>query len=297
MAEKVTEEQANEALQTLLGSRTEAEPAPAAEPVAVEAAPVEAEEAAPAVEETAPETEAPADDDLASLKKRLEAVEASAKKDQEHWDLRMKALQDRNATSEKILRDRMLRKATVADRALKALQQSRSETGVPEAEVDQIIRELQGTMNPDSTSYAPPPPQANGAASEEQALVLNSFLNQRGMTEAEADTFGKWIQTEAATAMSPYEQAVANESLGGFLSLAYHRWQAGLAEKGKAEMRQDAAAAVRAVQRTQKAAARAATAPTSAARRQPQAAQAMDPSKLTKDDVSALLRQTIEQYR
>jgi hypothetical protein len=106
------------------------------------------------------------------------------------------------------------------------------------------------------------------------------------------------MQTEAASTMSPAEQAVAGESLGGFLRLAHLRWNESMAAKAKEVKRDDAVAAVRVVQRTQRAAARASASTTAAPRKQPAPSnQEVDITKLTKDDIAALVRQSVEQYR
>jgi hypothetical protein len=292
--EKVTEDEASEALHQLVHGVSDeedeqvevTEPEPSGEPV---------EAAEPGAEEVAVEDAVEvADDDLESLRTRNEELTAGAKEAEEQFNAKVEALQGRNASSEKILRDRLLQKATVVDKARKALEASRSENGIAESEVDQIIQEIRGTLNPGSTNYAPPEPQP--VASEDHELILNSFLNEQGMTRKQADEFGTWIQTEAATSMSQREQAVAGDSIDGFLRLAHGRWREGVQEKEK-EKRSDAVGAVRSVQRTQRAAAKAASASPTAPKKQTAGTGAgTDEAKLTKDDVSALLRQSVEQY-
>jgi len=295
--EEVTEEQAGEALQqlTLQGLESEDE---LDEPVAEPSAPAETateqepQETVQAQEEVTED----AGDDVESLRKRNEELESATKEAEKRFNERLEALKQRTSSNEQILRDRYLRKSTVADKALKVLRATRSDAGVSEAEVDQAIREMEGTLNPASASYAPPEPSP--MANEDQALVLNSFLNEQGMTVAEAEEFGKWVSGEATTAMSPAEQAVASQSLDGFLRLAHTRWQQSVHDKEKESKRDDAVGAVRAVQRTQREAARAASSAPVAPKKQPASpVTETDVSKLTPDDISALLRQSVEQYR
>jgi hypothetical protein len=287
---EVTEEQASDALREIMTKDS-------LEVVEPTQAPVEQS----AQTETTPEAEAPVEtpvaqaDDLRSLEERQPEADQVLKEAEDRFNLRLEALKRRNAENEQILRDRYLRKSTVADRALSVLRATRSEGGVPEADVDQAIREMEGTMNPQSASYVPPQQQAP-QATEDQALVLNSFLNEKGMTLDEADEFGRWIRSDAEGVMSPAEQAVANQSIDGFLRLAHNRWQDGIAQKQREAKRDDAVGAVRSVQRTQREAARAASsAPT--VPKQVAGETEVDVGKLTKDDVSTLLRQTVEQYR
>ncbi len=292
-SEKVTEEQALGALQQLSGVEPEeSEPeAPVQEPAEVEEAPAETPTepevaASPGVES----------DDVASLKKRIEEREKQTADVEKKYQERLTAQQQRYSENERILRERHLRKSTVTDKALRVLKASRSETGVPEAEVDGLIREIEGTMNPASPSYVPPQPSA--AATEEQKLILNGFLNERGMTIEESNEFGKWMRNEAATVMSVLEQQVAGQSLDGFLRIAHSRWQEGMREAEKKAKQTDAVDAVKVIQRTQKEAARAASASPGAPRKQPLSPDKQpDYKKMTKDDVSALLRQSVEQYR
>ena len=253
MDEKVTMEQAEEALRQMAESPQESEPTPVAEPEPV-TEPSGEESPEPEPEAAAPEPET---DDVASLRKRLEEYEAKQSEKEKQFESRWKAFHDRATQNEQILRDRYLRKASTADRALKVLKATRTEQGVPEAEVDMAIRELESTMNPQSASYAPPPQQA--AATEDQAIILNDFLNEKGMTGDEANNFGAWIRTEGSVKLSPMEQAVAAQSLDGFLRIAHNRWQQDVAEKVNPARQTDTVAAVKAVQRTQREAAKAAS--------------------------------------
>lgn len=299
--EKVTEDQANAALQQLAGmnadgSEVVAEPEP--EEPAVEEPPTEPEpEAAAEPSDAAPQTttDAAETDDVQSLKKRLDAVEADRKRDAEQNAERLRAIQDRHSANEKILRDRHLRKSSIADKALRTLKAVRTSEGVPEAEVDRIIAELQGTMNPDSASYAPPP-ETYQQANEDQIVTLNSFLNEKGMTQTESTEFGNWLRGDAITALTPQEQAVASQSLDGFLRLAHTRFTEGQRETAALNAKRvaDAAAAVKAAQRIQRAAASAATTPSAAPRKSPTTRTAA-PKRPTKDEVAELLRQSVMQ--
>lgn len=291
-----TEEQASEALQQLAASATESEEEPVQ---AAEEQPAQADTEAQETAEEGVETtvEEPGADDVASLKARLEAFEQQEKERQEQYDARMRAINERYQTNQQILQDRYLRKSTVADKALRALKASRSENGVAETEVDQIIREMEGTMHPESTQYAPPQETYAPPPEDNRVLVVNAFLNEKGMTTDDATQFDQWIRTEAPNAMSQAEQAVARESLDGFLRLAHARWQQTTSEESKQAKRDDALSAVKTVQRTQQAAARAASATTGSPRRQPVAQPTeVDVSKFTDNDVSALLRKTVEHY-
>ena len=300
--EKVTEAQAADALRALvdMNNQTDDEPEVAAqseqEP---EAAPAAAEPTA--AEEPAEPVAAQAEgDDVASLKKRLETADTERQKERERFEARWKAIQERNVANERILRDRYIRKSTAVDRALKTLKATRTDSGVAEAEVDRVIAEIESTMNPQSASYVPPEPSA--AAREDQAIVLNSFLNDRGMDTEEAEEFGKWMRSEAPTILTPFEQDVARESLNGFLQIAHTRWQQGMRDKDKQTRRNDAVEAVRTVQRVQKEAAKAASGAGAAPRKQPTASKAEpDWKKMSKDErndwVALLLKQSVEQYR
>lgn len=294
---EITEEQASEALHQLLptGEETEASP-----PAAVEAEPStgEAQPAEPAVEAAPAEEPAAAEDDLESLKQRNEQLQADVKTSEERFDAKLQALQQRNVASEQILRDRYLRKSTTLDRVGKVLRATRTEAGVSEADVDNTLREIDGGVNPQSASYVAPIQQQAPAGNEDQELTLNSFLNEKQMTSGEADEFGKWIRSEATTVMSEREQAVAGSSLDGFLRLAHGHWQSGIREKEKETKQSDAVGAVRSVQRTQREAAKAASAATTAPKKQPAgSAEEVDVSKLTNEEVSSLLRQSVEQYQ
>ena len=299
--EKVTEDQANAALQQLVGlnadgSEVATEPEPE-EPPAEEPSEPPADEAEAEPSEAAPQTAAEPDaaetDDVQSLKKRLETIEADHKRDREQNEARLRAIQERHAANERILRDRHLRKSSIADKALRTLKAVRTEAGVPEAEVDRIIAELQGTMNPDSASYAPPP-ESYAQASEDQIVTLNSFLNEKGMTAAESDEFGKWLKYEAEKVLTQQEQDVARESLDGFLRLAHTRFhESQRATDATNQKRQaDAAAAVKAAQRTQRAAARAATATPAAPLKSPRPRTSASKTP-TKDEIAELLRRSV----
>ena len=287
--EKVTDAQAAAAFSAFT-KEAEAVPAVEAEPSPVEPAKVEEAVAEEEVQETAPAKS----DDLIALEKRLEESEAREKEREDRFTARMQALQTRNAESERILRDRYLRKSTATDKALRVLKAAKSETGVEPAEADRVIAELEATMNPSSHSYAPPPTHND---TEEQALVLNRFLNEQGMDGNEADQFGKWIRSEGASALSVSEQAVASESLDGFLRIAHNRWRSTTAVQTKQQKVDDAVAAVKSVQRTQRQAARAAEVTGGAPKKQPTKTESeVDVRKLTADDVARLVRQATEQY-
>lgn len=298
---EVTDEQAELALQQLVQQDPDESETTQEAPAEQAPKPPAEQPAEPVPAETEGETETEAaaaeTDDVVSLKQRLEKAESEKQEVEKRFDSRLRALQNRTAENERILRERFLRKSTVADKALKILRAGKaSESGVPEADVDRVIQELEGSMNPASASYAPSPPQAT--ATEDQALILNGFLNEKGMTVEESEEFGKWIRSEASTVMSPAEQAVASQSLDGFLRLAHTRWQDGLSKKTKEAARNDAVGAVRSVQRTQKEAARAASAGAAAPRKQPASQKTeVDLKKLTENDISALLRKSVEQYR
>ena len=296
VAEQITEEQAGEALHQLI-AEARGETASAPEPVEVEQPAEAAQVAADTTTEETVEAATiaePGADDIESLRKRLVETEEKVQAAEKSALARAEAIKHRSAQNESILREKYLRKSSVVDRALKLLKAARTEQGVPEAQVEQIITEIEGTMNPASASYSPPPAQP-AATQEEQALILNSFLNERGMTSEEADEFGKWMRSEASTVMSPVEQAVAQRDLDGFLRIAHNRFAESLRDKGRQQQRQDAIGAVKAVQRTQREAARAASAAPAAPRKQTNAPKAATNLKdLSKDDLSALIRQSVE---
>ena len=301
---QITEEQATEALhQVLSGSGPEAQLtlAPAPDPAPVEEPEPPAAEP-PAVETDTPEPEpeaaaaSPETDDVASLKQRLAERDKQATEAEQRYQSRLTALQSRQQESERILRERYLRKSTAADRALKVLKATRSESGVPETEVDRVIQEVEGTMNPQSPSYVPPSNQTE--ATEDQAIALNRFLNEKQMDTNEANEFGNWIKTEAGTTMHPNEQALAYRDIDGFLRIAHVRYQESL--KAKTNQRASAVEAVKTVQRMQKQAARAASAVPAAPRKTTVAStpkDTIDFEKVTSDDVSTWVKQSLEQYK
>lgn len=292
--EKVSEDQAALALQQLSGQVPE-EPEPSAEKVEPEVVEAETAEVKEEPKEEAA-SEVAESDDVQSLKGRLAEVEAQVAERDKKFEARLQAQQQRFTESERILRDRYLRKSTASDKALRALKAAKSEAGLQPDEADRIIAELEASMHPASASYAPPEPRTE--TSEDQALVLNRFLNEKGMDTSEADTFGQWIRADAARVLTPAEQAVAQESLDGFLRIAHSRWQTSTSEAAKQKKVDETVAAVKSVQRTQKQAARAAESTGGAPKKQPtKLSEEVDVSKLTPEDVSKLVRQAWEQYR
>ena len=298
---KVTEEQAADALRALIAEGDSSdEPGATVETVQETEPETRAAEPAATDEPAAEVTEPPETDDVASLKKRLETIETERQEADKRHEARWKAIQERNAANERILRDRYIRKSTVVDRALKTLKATRTTDGISETEVDRVISDIENTMNPQSASYVQP--EVTAPVQEDRAITLNSFLNEKGMDTDEAEEFGKWLRSEAQTVMPISEQDVARDSLDGFLRLAHVRWQEGMREKDKQTQRNDAVEAVRTVQRTQKAAARAASVAGAAPRKQPTASsKEIDWSKMSKDErhdmVSSLLKQSVDQYR
>lgn len=294
---KITEDQANEALRALIEGANAEPDAPvtvrkglmaeskqpelpisqSAESPEPAPEPAPAETPAPAVEEPPKEP-----DDIAALKKRLDDQRSE-------YDAKVRAIQERYQHNERIVRERFLRKATATDKALKTLRAVKTtEGGIPVEDVDRTIQEIEATMNPASPSYQPPP-----AAIEDQSIILNDFLNEKGMTAKDSEEFGNWIRGEGATSLSAQEQALAGRDLDGFLRLAHVRYEQ--AKTKPTATRNAAVEAVRSVQRTQREAARAATATPAAPRKTGSAPQGIDMTKLTHDDISALLRQSVEQ--
>ncbi len=292
-AELITEDQANEALQQLLpGEESESPVQPAAEPESPAEETVEA-----VVEPTEPAVEEPEEtDDVTLLRTRNKELESEVKENEERFQLREQARQEREVASDKIRQDRYLRKSTALDTALKLLEGSRTEAGVAEGDVDRFLQEARGTMHPASPSYVAPETPTAGLT-EDQALVANCFLNEKGMTQTEATEFSTWIKVDAPTQMSQGEQDVARTSLDGFLRLAHSRWQEGVRVEEKKARTDDAVGAVKSVQRTQREAARAASPSTAAPRAQRVAPKEIDVSKLTPDDVSGLLKESCTQYK
>lgn len=293
--EKVSEEQASDALQQLIGAAGEAEPQAAPEEAAPEARPEETSVKAEPEAATEAVAEEATEEDIESLRKRLKEAQATHEEFQKSAQARADAMQKRFSQNEQILRERYVKKAGVVERARDILKRAKSESGVDPADVDQVLGEIDATMNPASASYAPP--RERTVATEDQAIILNSFLNEKAMSETEADEFGSWMQKDASTQMSPIEQAVAERDLDGFLRIAHNRFLEGRREKEKAAIRNDAVGAVKSVQRTQREAARAASSAPVSPKKPTAKAATVDPKKLTPDDVSTLLRQTVEQYR
>jgi hypothetical protein len=301
---KVSMEQAADALRQLVADHKTAQEPPEAQLTLAEVAPpAEAEPPAieepaePAVEEAASTTEEAAEtDDVESLKKRLTERETLIQETEQRYQSRLQAQQQRHQESERILRERHVRKSAAADRALKILEATRTEAGVPEGEVDRAIQEIKGTMNPLSPSYVPPPNQTE--AIEDQSIALNTFLNEKQMDIKEADEFGRWIKTDGSAVMHPNEQALAYRDIDGFLRIAHVRYQESL--RDKVNQRTSAAEAVKTVQRTQKQAARAASAAPAAPRKTTVSSTppgTIDYAKITQDDVAALLRKAVDQHR
>jgi hypothetical protein len=287
--ERITEDQANEALMQLTHGTTGEEEVveqPVEEEV-VEAAPED--EAAPVVEEGEEPTE-PAE---------AEPSEPEPAAEDNGWQARLDGMRDRYSQNEKILRDRFLRKSTAADKARRTLEAALGEEGVSREEAQRVINELKGTMNPESATYTPPAPQAPAQPvdREDQALAINSFLNEAGMSQDEATEFGNWLRTDMPNAMSPAEQAVGERDLDGFLRLAHGRWNTGKAAATREARRDSTVAAVRTVQNTQRRAAKAAAAQPSAPRKQPPTPKKGKSVKdFTKNDISRLLRESVEQH-
>lgn len=293
--EKVTDEQAEAAIHQLISGEEPEQEAPAAEEP--DPAP---EQEDPAVEppstavEAEQDAEATQDDDVTSLRERLKKADETFQEHQRSAQARQDAMQKRFSDNERILRERYVKKSAVTERALKALEAAKSESGLDPAEADRIIAEMRSTMNPASASYAPPPERT--VATEDHEIVLNSFLNEKHMSEQDAQEFGKWMSTEAGSVMSPIEQSVANRDLDAFLRIAHTRFSEGKREAEKTKQRADAVGAVKTVQKVQREAAKAASATTAAPKKQPAGARGVDTKKLTKEDISTLLQQSISQY-
>ena len=306
---QVTEQQANDALKQMMAERTTGQqlelaaqpvpdvaPEPTVEEPPADTTPTEPEtEAEPEV--AAPDESAAETDDVASLRARLAEREKAVEDADKRYQARLDAIQSRSQANERILRERHLRKSTAADRALKLFRawKNTPEQGVPESDVDRVIAELEGTMNPNSPSYSPAP--APVEVSEDAAIVLNSFLNEKHMDQTDADDFGKWIKADGAEALSPNEQALANRDIDGFLRIAHLRYSE--SKQSKLTQRATAVEAVRTVQRTQKQAARAASAAPSAPRKPaaPTKPDTIDFDKVTPDMVSDWARKAVEQHR
>lgn len=237
-----------------------------------------------------------ASDDVESLKQRLSTTEEQTAAVEKRFQSKLEAIQRRFADNERILRDRYIRKSSVADRALKLLREARTDSGIDPSDVDRLVKDIEGTMNPMSQSYSQP--TDTGVATEDQAMVLNTFLNEKAMGTDEADGFGQWLRGEAASTLSPFEQAVASRDLDGFLRIAHNRFLETRREVQAGQQRIEAVAAVKSVQRTQREAARAASSSPAAPKKQPTGARTeVDVKKLTKNDISTLLRQAVDQYR
>ena len=132
-------------------------------------------------------------------------------------------------------------------------------------------------------------------------MVLNSFLNEKGMTLEESQEFGRWLTSEGPQKLSPGEMSIGDRDLDGFLRLAHIRFQEGTREKEREVRKSDAVSAVQTVQRTQREAAKAAAAPAAPRKQSPAPKAGPDWKKMSEsereDMVSRLLRQSVEQYR
>ena len=305
---QITEQQANDALKQMMAERESGqqlelaqstpdeatEEAPAEEPA--EPAPAEPAELEPEVAATgAPAADS---DDVASLKQRLAERDKAIEEAEKRHQTRLDAMQSRSQANERILRERHLRKSTAADRALRLFKtwKQTPEQGVPEGDVDRAIAELEGTMNPQSPSYQPPATPVE--ASEDTAIALNAFLNEKQMDMGEADEFGRWIKADGAEVMNPNEQALAYRDIDGFLRIAHLRYTE--SKRAKLNQRANAVEAVRTVQRTQKQAAKAASAAPAAPRKTTVASappNTIDFAKITPDMVSDWTKQLVDQYK
>lgn len=303
---KITEEQAAAALKEVLASNLDENEHPQETSVATSA---EQSAETPVATEPAETTEKPVEeeaaeaapsDDLESLRKRLADREAQDAEREKTYEARERAIEQRAAQNEQILRERLLRKSAAADRARQILERSKTQEGVTQDEVDRVIQDIQGTLNPASANYVPPTVQAED--NEDKAIAINRFLNEKRMSSEEAEVFGKWIQNEGAKVLSPEDQAVAHQSLSGFLRIAHRSWQEAASEQTRATQRAETVNAVKSIQKTQKEAARAASAPGSAPKKQPIASPKelnlhKLPQKERDEAVSALVRASVEQYR
>lgn len=297
--EQVTDEQAGQALQQLLDEKS-SEEKPAEQQSTQTASPqITMEEEAEQTETPAGEQqqEEVAEDDLESLKARLADLESRTETEKQSYQSQLEALNKRHRENERILTDRHLRKSNAVDKALKAMKATRTEGGVSEEDYDRVIRQLEETMNPQSAQFSEPTVSQQPVPTDDQALTMNNFLNEKAMTDEQANEFGQFIRTEASNVMSEAELAVANQSLDGFLRLAHRSWVDSQSAKDKKAKQDDAVGAVKAVQRTQRQAARAASSTSAAPKKQPSAPRnEVDVNKLTKDDVANLLKQATQQY-
>ncbi len=296
--EEITDEQAEEALRALTTHDDGSEPEATEDP----AAPQAAEPSAPAGEEETPAEGEPVSeaaaaeedegDDVQSLRARVKELEG----DREADTARMEAQNKRAAENERILRDRFLRKSTAADRALDMLEKAKSDDGASPADVDKVIQEIRGTNHPSSARYAQPEPAAAEATTEDQALIYNTFLNGKGMSDQDQQDFEGWLAKEGDSKLSAAEKAVAADSLYGFFEIAYSRMGQDVLASGKDATRSDAVEAVRSVQRTQRQAARAASGTPTTTKKQPAEPTETKAEDLTPQDVSDLMKLSVTQY-
>jgi len=294
-----TQEQAEEALRALRAPEGEPEDEPVAvaepEPEPATDLPAEPEPEPSRGPITATEEGVDGGDDIESLRARLDDFQVQLKTSEERADARIAAIKERSAANAAILRDRYLRKSTAADRAKQVLLATRSEAGATEAEVNSAIQDLEGTQNPASATYAPP--VTTTVNQEDRDLIINDFLNEKGMTQAEATEFDTWVRAEGVAQMSAAEQEIAEQSPAGFLRLLYSRYDNGVKEKRREAKTSDAVRAVEGVQRVQREAARAgATAPSVAGRRRAPKGE-VDVKDLTEADVARLVRESVTQYQ
>lgn len=241
------------------------------------------------------------DDPVAIAVKEAEERLTSRFEDQRKVD------RERSSQNEKILRDRILRHGSANSQARELLETAlKDPDGFTREAAERVVAQLRGSVNPQSSSFEPAPAATpsgsfnEAEAREDQALALNTFLNDVGLSKDEQDEFGKWVTSEGRTALSEREQAVAGVDLGAYLTIAHNRWTASRNTQ-KAEAKRSATTdAVRAVQRVQKAAARAG-APASSTRKPAASAAAaragtIDIAKLTPNDVSKLVRESAERH-
>ena len=260
-----SEDEANAALNTILGRNTEPEGSTEGDKAPSERPPQSlnyaSEENAPveeAPEETAAEQQAEGDD-VASLKARLEEAE----KKQAEYDRRFQDIQTRSRQSIEATRARMLAKSTQLDKARILLERAlTSEQGVDKAEVERLMAEIQSGYNPASSNYqpAPTPFQPQPLPSEDAISGVNDFLNENGILTAEADEFGAWARGPSHT-LTQRDIDLANRDTYAFMHSAWPKFA-----KWKAQQEADkqpepsvTAKAIKTVQKVQKAAARAAS--------------------------------------
>lgn len=274
---------AAEALEAMLAPQT-------AEPSRSQETEPQAEATDQTAQEAAPEesTEVAADDDVTSLRSRLAEREAAATR----YEEQLAAVRERGRQSLDAVRQQMLRKSSVLDRARQVIEKAMAPDGVDKTEAERLLAEIRSSYNASSANYEPPPPPQPTPQSDENSIAINEWLNDNGLTEAEAASFDSWIRTKAQ--LTDRERRLTDPYT--LLTAIAPRWrEAARSESVVAAQQDDATRAVKTVARVQRQAAKAASQSVGAqaTRTVGKSAQQPQAGTLTDEQLEGLLHQMV----